>query len=54
MDKVKIYNKLGQLVGWYINGMVQVYSPDLQKAKTGYKEGEDLIEYLKGQGFRFE
>jgi len=54
MDKVKIYNKLGQLVGWYINGVVQVYSPDLQKAKKGCPEGADLVEFLKSRGFRFE
>ena len=54
MSKIKIYNKLRQLVGKIVDGELQIYAPDLQKAKTGYKEGEDLIEYLKGQGFRFE
>jgi len=51
MGKVKIYNKLGQLTGWLV---VQVYSPDLKKAKKGCPEGADLVEFLKSRGFRFD
>lgn len=54
MDKVKICNKLRQLVGWIIDGEVKVYAPDLKKAMKGYEEGKDLIEFLKSRGFRFE
>lgn len=54
MNKIKIYNKLRQQVGKIVDGEVQIYASDLKKAMTGYQEGEDLEEYLRSQGFRFE
>ena len=54
MDKLKIYNKLRQQAGKIIDGKVQIYAPDLKKAMVGYKEEDDLIEYLRSQGFSFE
>lgn len=54
MAKIKVYNKLRQQVGKIVDGEVQIYAPDLKKAMTGYEEGEDLVEFLKSRGFRFE